>query len=485
MSRLVVIVVLAGAAVLAFDPLVWLIRSWHAPGYDGSGGFVFAAVLGLFLWSVSSRGSGHQPARLSVMLLVCSALIRLAAQLLAINVIGALTLAVDVFALGTVFGLSQRARPVAPFWLAVLFCFCLPLEAVVQRIAGFALQQVSAAGACGLLAVLRDDVACAGIRILIAGKDVLVDVPCSGSRVLMMTLMAFAALAALRQPDWPRATAGGVAALAAALFFNTVRIAVLAVGIVEDLPVMAAPWHELIGVVSIAGATLVMLVWASRIPAGRFAAGESGPGSLSGGSWLRQATTRLAGTPRLALPAAAAFMFAAVVIVSLEPEPVDVSGPVAVPGLPHYVAGFAARPVPLSTVEQDYFIRFGGAARRANYGPFGLLLVRTGSPLRHLHAPDVCLEGAGHAVEYLGTDFSGIPSAVYRSRDPTGQLWRVQVSFVSSTGQIASSVSEAVWHWLLDPDTVWTMVERISPWHLPAPRQEQWEAGVARAFNLS
>jgi exosortase/archaeosortase family protein len=486
-----------GAGILAFDPLLWLVRSWYAPGYDGSGGFVFLGVAGLFAWSASSRLAGvrRSTVGLGLTLLVISAAVRLIAQLTAINIVGALTLAVDVYAIATLCGLSQRMRSIAPLWLAVLFCFCLPVEAVLQRVVGFVLQQVSAAGACGLLTMLVDEVSCAGIRILIAGKDVLVDVPCSGSRVLMIALMAFATMAALRRPDWKNAILGAVTAVAAAWFFNTLRIAGLALGIGFDLPVMAAPWHELIGLASIVGAVLIVFDWAGEVPV---------RGALERSLWerspdreyfrdnceappirgLETAPTGVA-TKRLRLPAALIFAVAAILIVSLEPQPLDVSAPVALPTLPHYVAGFVGKTAPISAVEQAYFTRFGGVAARASYGPYGLLLVRTGSPLRHLHAPDVCLEGAGHDVVYLGADYTGVPSAVYRSQDPDGGLWRVQVSFVSSTGHIATSVSEAVWHWAREPTAVWTMVERISPWQTDSPRHLEWEAGVARAFNLT
>ena len=499
-----VVAIVAGAAILAFDPLLWLVRSWYAPGYDGSGGLVFLGVAGLFAWSASSRSAGGRqpPGHLGLTLLVASAAVRLVAQLTAINIVGALTLAVDVYALATLAGLKDRVRPVAPFWLAVLFCFCLPVEAVLQRVVGFALQQVSAAGACALLTMLVDGVSCEGIRILIAGRDVLVDVPCSGSRVLMIVLIAFSVMAALRGPDWKQAALGALAALTAAWFFNTLRIAGLALGIAADLPVMTAPWHELIGLVSIVGAVLVVLDWSGRLPLERSATANRDYTprflvkavfnrdifrgiAIENGSHKRENEFATPFANRLSLSAALTFALTAMLIVSLEPQPIDVSQPVELPALPYYVGGFAARDAPLSEVEQDYFTRFGGAAKRASYGPFGLLLVRTGSPLRHLHAPDVCLAGAGHDVAYLGADYSGVPSAVYRSRDPGGGVWRVQVSFVSSTGHIATSVSEAVWHWLREPDAIWTMVQRISPWQTDGSGQLEWEAGVARAFNLA
>ena len=82
-------------------------------------------------------------------------------------------------------GLPQRHRAVAPFWLAVVFAFSLPIEPMVQRVFGFIFQHWSAAMACQALSLMASEVTCDGIRIVRGELDLLVDVPCSGASLLV------------------------------------------------------------------------------------------------------------------------------------------------------------------------------------------------------------------------------------------------------------------------------------------------------------
>jgi hypothetical protein len=40
----------------------------------------------------------------------------------------------------------------------------------------------------------------------------------------------------------------------------------------------------------------------------------------------------------------------------------------------------------------------------------------------------------------------------------------VEASFVSDEGHWATTISEAVWGWLQQPDVAWNSIQRISPW---------------------
>jgi exosortase/archaeosortase family protein len=200
-------------------------------------------------------------------LLFASSAVRLLGQVLGVNIFSALTLVVDVYALGRLLRLPQRHRPIAPFWLAVLFAFSLPFERVLQHTAGFGLQQLSAAGACAVLQLGWDKVRCEGVRIGIAGKDVLIDLPCSGARGLLLVLALFAALAALSLPKRYDAAAGFLLALMSAWMGNVLRIVTLAIGIADPdllggIAVMEAPWHELIGLMALVLSSLPLLIWA-------------------------------------------------------------------------------------------------------------------------------------------------------------------------------------------------------------------------------
>ena len=183
------------AVILAVDPVLWLVRTWSDPSYNSSGLIVFCVCVGLFLWSVTSERKAHTVnLRLPFLLLSVSALTRMIGQVLAVNVIGAMTLVLDVYALGHLAAVRFRERPLSPGWLAICFAFSLPLERIIQRTIGYALQSVSADGACLLLGSIFDNVRCNGVRILIDNQDVLVDLPCSGARALLLLLLFYAPL---------------------------------------------------------------------------------------------------------------------------------------------------------------------------------------------------------------------------------------------------------------------------------------------------
>lgn len=469
----------AGLAILALDPVLWLVRTWRDPSYDSQGFLVFLVAAGLFAWSVTSKRAGHDALgrRRAVMLLVATAAIRLAGQILAVNTIGAIALAVDVYAIGLLFGLHRRARAVSPGWLAVCFAFSLPLERIVQRGIGYGLQSLSADGACRLLGTLFDNVACEGIRIVIAARDVLVDLPCSGARSALLLLLLFCAAAAVTRPGLFRALAGLAVTLAAALVANILRISILAVGIarpdlLSGIDVMAQPWHDIVGLTALLAGGAPVIFWASRTHRR-----SPTPDSIE----------QSAAQPPMLLPAllpAAGFVVLALIIVNLPHRPVDVVRRDISIDLPERLAGFRAQPIALSGQEKTYFVQFGGAAAKAAYGPNSLLVVRTSAPLRHLHTPDDCLRGLGFQVEYLGVRYSPAPTAIYRATAPDGTAWRVDVSFVSDEGRVTSNVAEAVWRWMQSPGSVWSAVQRITPMQLPEADRAAWDRAVFAGLDL-
>lgn len=470
----------AGVILLAIHPVVWLVRTWFEPAYGSYGLLVFALVLALFLWSVTSPC--HRPRvsrRRAALLFAVTAAVRLTGQVLAVNVVGAVALVLDVYALGLLCGLGQRRRALSPGWLALLFAFALPLERIAQRTVGYGLQQVSAAAACGALRLAPDPVQCEGVRILLAGQDVLVDLPCSGAQGLLLLLMLFAALAALARPTALGASMGLGLTLVSAVAANVARITALALGLaypeaLGGIAVMAAPWHELIGLLALVLGATPVLLWARSAYAGETA------DACASAIVARPRPYRQGARYGLGL----AFLFAAAVIVSLPSRPIDVARASAAPTLPASIAGLSAMPSALTALERRYFSRYGGGAVRAQYGPYGLLVVRTSAPLRHLHAPDECLAGAGHRVRYVGMTRTRVPTAVYESVDPHGRRWRVSVTYVSERSQVATSVAEAVWRWLREPGTAWTMVQRIVPWEAPVSAVDDWEAAALRALDL-
>ncbi len=478
----------AGLLILATQPVLWLVATWTDPSYDSPGAWVFACALGLFLWSVTSRNRDECPPKkpLAICLLLATALLRLAGQLLAINLVGALALVVDVYALGLMFNLHRRERAVSSGWLAVVFVFALPVTNLLQRTLGYVLQQASAVGAAFLLGIFYR-VEREGIRILLDGHNILVDLPCSGTQAATFMLLFFAVLMALKRPGRLEAGLGVLHALLLAYLANTVRITILCVGVafpnvLGGIDVMAQPWHDLIGLgcLLLLGFIPLMRRAASMPSASTHPKADEAPAVSAirlpsiPESWRRQARMLLG----------SAFVAATLIIVTLPHQPLDTSRSLGPLFLPAYIQSFPGRAVPLQPREAAYFTRFGGRAAKMQYGPHALMVVQTTAPLRHLHAPSDCLRGAGFQVNYRGQEQAVIPSAVYEAIAPDGARWRIAVTFVSSDGQYATSVSEAVWYWMQKPGGTWSTVQRITPQALPMGEAHAWDRSVAAALDL-
>ncbi len=498
-QHLAVMMVFAAAAiVLGYEPVKWLLNTWLEPSYDSKGFYIFLAVAGLFVWSVTSAKTLPKNARqqrTAFALLGVTALVRLLGQVLAINTIGALALVLDVYALGLLFGLGSRVRKLSPGWLAIAFAFSLPLERIAQRTIGYALQSISADGACLILGGLFDQLKCYGVRIVLDGIDVLVDLPCSGARSILLLLLCFALVSSLVRPTVKQMLIGALLTLTAGLLANMVRIAVLAIGIARPLSffgidVMAQPWHDIIGLIALALGMLPLLIWANGVTRNRPATSIDErcryfiPDRLRrDGWWLEQKPApkmrAIRGLPALA------FLMMALVIVNLPRKAIDVARRSINIELPMQLAGMNAHPVPLLAKEKAYFLKYGGSAQKASYGPHQLLVVRTSAPLRHLHAPDECLRGLGMSVQYLGVRHSPVPSAIYRATTQQGQAYLINVSFVSDDGFITTNVSEAVWRWMQNPRSTWTAIQRITPAQINDGSRQLFDAAVIAAFDLA
>jgi exosortase/archaeosortase family protein len=476
---------LAGTMVLAYEPLIWLTGTWYSAGYEGVGWIACLLVLGLGLWSGSSPITTQAPdVGRTYGLLLGTAVIRLLSQLLDVNVIGALLLAVDVYALATLCHLPLRQRAVSAFWLAGLFCFSLPIEPIVQRLLGYGMQQLSADFACTLLSPFYDDLVCSGVRLQIAGRDVMVDLPCSGAQLLSTALLVTCLINSLVRPAFRWGAASVVVSLSSALLFNAVRVALLAAGIAHQeilgFSVMAPLPHALLGVFVVALTSGVVVAFARLCP-------------VTGHPCTRQSRfTRLL-TRRPAV-FALLFLVFALSIGAIQPQPVDKSPSLPPPEMPRVAAGFLRNNAPLSTLENNYFTRYGGSAARASYGPFGLLLVSTASPLRHLHDPTICLRAMGYDVQLQGVDHAQ-GATVYRavandlqSSDAVRkrQSYIVNVTYRSASGQQALSIAEVIWYWARNPRETWTMVQRIVPEDaaITADQVAEFEAVISRSMSL-
>ena len=470
------------ALALAIEPILWLVRTWGDPSYDSSGFIVFCVCAGIFLWSITSdRVNPKVNLRLPLFLLTISSLTRLVGQILAINVIGAITLVLDVYAIGHLAAVGFRKRPISSGWLAICFAFSLPLERIIQRTIGYGLQSVSADGACLFLGNIFDNVHCNGIRILINHQDVLVDLPCSGARALILILLFYSACMSICRPGLAKGIAGFGITLLSGILVNVLRITFLATGIAYpnyfmEIDVMQAPWHDLSGLLFLAIGCLPVIYWALLV---------YHPNPLQGISNEKKERRVVNQSVQInPLFPALGFLVLAFLIINLPRNPIDVAKPNIKINLPLWIHGNIATPVPLLPKEKTYFMKYGGAAAKAIYGEHGLLIVKTSAPLRHLHSPEACLRGLGFKVQYKGVSHKILPTAIYKATAPDGTSFRVAVSFVSNQGHVVSNVSEAVWKWMQQPGGTWSAIQRISPWNLEEVESNQWDHAVKAAMDI-
>ncbi|MEM7499366.1 MAG: exosortase T [Pseudomonadota bacterium] len=488
-GRAAAILLVIAASVAAAEPLVWLVTTWTDPSYGSDGWAVALAVAVLAGRSaLSPRRAGLAPRHGRALALVAATLaLRIAGEVMAIGVLGGLALALDVLALGLAAGLHERERAVSPFWLSTAFLFALPLERILQRILGYPMQSVSAEGACGLLALLPESfagpLACEGLAITLGSARVLVDLPCSGARGVLLQGLLFALLCAHHRPGVRSVAVGGALALVAALLANSLRIAVIAVGEASGLPLLDEPLHGLTGLGAILLAALPVFVWASALGHQQVlrrgtAKGLAVPGRPHGHDLARRQPGRRG------LAAAALLCLVAGGLSFLPSRPLD-AGASSNIALPSRLAGHVAADWGLSAREAAYYERFGGGAASAQYGPMALTVVESSAPLRHLHAPEECLAGLGFEVRLLSTEREGLATAHYRATSPDGQVWHVAASFVAEDGTSVPGIGEAAWAWLTGTPQRWRMIRRITPWGLSAGERAGLEAAARAALDLA
>jgi hypothetical protein len=275
------------------------------------------------------------------------------------------------------------------------------------------------------------------------------------------------------------------------------RISALAVGIafpesIGGIDVMEQPWHDLVGLAALAVGSVPIVWWARRQLSRRAhpsSYSSPGPTDSSPGPTLHPSDDSehepVSFSRRHKIIGALCLCTVGAALFFAPPMPVDVATSTDAIALPDRLGANFRHDLPLTDLEREYFGTYGGATAKAQYGPMVLLVVRTSSPLRHMHAPDECLAGAGHDVETVGMRGRVFPGATYRTTDPRNRNWLVRVSYVSEHGERAGSVTEVVWKWLQSPTTTWTAIERIYPADLDPARRAAFEASVMRAFELS
>ena len=463
------VLLIVGTLALAADPAAWLLRSWTDPGYGSYGWAVFALSLALFARSWSSPLMETVPIpRSPFLLLIGTAAIRGVGQVLDIDTISALALGVDVYALARLARLDRRAWAVSPVGLAALFLCSLPIQRLIERSIGQGLQDLSASGACFVLGLFTDDISCQGVRIVLSGKAVMVDLPCAGIGGLTLMGTALILIATVVRPGLRTMILAAAVALIATLAANILRVTILSAGAAyAPFDILAEPFHSAIGLVTLALAALPSIAIMTRPATG------APPPKHRAAPKRRRA---------LSLPLAIFFVAATIVVLALPSRPLDASATQLTVALPTQIDGYRLLDQPLSGVEKAYFATYGGGAAKGLYGPLGLLVSRTASPLRHLHDPRDCLRGLGYTVTFVGT--AATPASIYRLVGPDGRNWTARVTYTADDGTTVPTVSAAIWHWFANPDTTWTMIQRITPAALPEHERARLDANLLAALDL-
>ena len=316
-----------------------------------------------------------------------------------------------------------------------------------------------------MLSLFSDSVTCTGVQIALGGTPVMVDLPCAGIGGLTLLATALIFAATILRPTPHRIALAALTALATTLCANIARVSLLSWGAAHaPFDILAEPFHSATGLVTLGLAALAPLA------------------ILSGGTIHRR---NAALTPRpISLPLATAFAATAMLVLSLPSHPLD-AAPTPLPvSLPAQINGHAAAHQPLSPQERRYFSTYGGGAAKAGYGPMGLLVSRTASPLRHLHDAQDCLRGLGYDVTFLGTSTAPAPAAIFALTAPDGSRWTAHITYIASDGTTVPTVSAAVWHWFSNPGTTWTAVQRFTPANLSEPARKSLDLAVLAALDI-
>jgi exosortase/archaeosortase family protein len=466
-SRWALALAAPGLLALAWDPARWLWRTWQDPAYASDGAWIALVTAGLLCasWWSGPAPAGGRARRWAWGLLGLTAVLRVVGRVLAVNTIGALALVVDVAAVAMLLGVSRRRFALHPAVLAAFFALSLPFEHLAKRLLGHPLQLLAAMASEVVLSPFFGGLEREGVFLLHPSIELAVDLPCSGARgIVLFTSIALGLWTCHRLSLFGIAKLT-IAVLGGALFANVARIAALFVGSAFALPVIAEPWHSALGVAALALGALPMLGVFRAAPLRRSTAYLQRLSSVAAHPWREPSHH----SP-FRWPAALAITAVGLAVASVPHSPLDVAPADHRLRLPTTLGPFDGREIPLAPNEKRFFTQWGGGAEKRRYDDGSgvahtALLVRTRSPLRHLHGPDLCLVGAGHTVQRIGVIPGAVPSILYRSVAPDGTAWRVEASFTSDGGERASSVSEVVWRWLARPDATWNLVERISPWN--------------------
>ena len=389
----------------AFATALWPHWRWAAArladGSDDPLGLAALAMLLLCMARMAPRLRREPaPTWLAIAVLLTSAATVLG--LFAPALLAALVAALAVAAALAAF--APPGTPVLP--LAGLAALALPVVSSLQFYAGFPLRVVTAEASTWLLGAAGFVASREGSAMLVDGRLVIVDAPCSGVQMVWMAWFCACSVACWRGlPD--RAFAKRLAFVGAVVLVgNVVRNSVL-VGL-ESRGAAASAWqHEAIGLVVLAFvcATVTWLVGRAALPARpkQTIVFEARSVALRGS--LRAALVAL-----LAVCALAPLAWSRLAFAVVSPEP-------AASEWPREWKGRRLRPLALDAVEARFASHFPGRIERLTDDESVLVWREVRAPTRMLHPAADCYRGLGYRIADARLE-----------RDAEARLWRCFVA---------------------------------------------------------
>lgn len=389
----------------AFATALWPHWRWAAARLaDGSDDPLGLAALAMLLLCIARMAPRlrREPAptwlALAVLLTSAATVLGLFAPALLAALVAALAFAAVLAAF------APPGTPVLP--LAGLAALALPVVSSLQFYAGFPLRVVTAEASTWLLGATGFVASREGSAMLVDGRLVVVDAPCSGVQMVWMAWFCACAVACWRGlPDRVFAKrlafVGGVV-----LAGNVVRNSVL-VGL-EARGAAASPWqHEAIGVVVLAFvcATVTWLIGRAALPPRPMQTIVFDARSVALRGSLRVALVGL-----LAVCAFAPLAWSRHALAATRPEPGATEWPREWKGRP-------LRPLALDAVEARFAAQFPGRIERLTDDESVLVWREVRTPTRMLHPAADCYRGLGYRIAEARLE-----------RDAEARLWRCFVA---------------------------------------------------------
>ncbi|TMQ76129.1 hypothetical protein ACCUM_0068 [Candidatus Accumulibacter phosphatis] len=412
----------AALAIACWPVLVWYVRGSFDGSNDPWGLLALATAIGA-LWRAAPASPPDRPLALPAALLLLYTAATLAALPMSLR---ALLAALALAALGSAWRLGRRLD----FPVALLALLALPLTASLQFYGGYPLRVLAGSLAVALLRLNGLAVELEGAVLLWDGRQIAIDAPCSGLRMLWAGAYLMAAAAALFRFS-PRQTLAA-AALTGSLVIaaNAVRAAALfylETGLLV-LPVWA---HTAAGMSVFVTAGLLIMHGLYRIDRTPTAEPACPP-------------VRGSGDLALTRPAQLLCLLAALAPLA---HGVGRAEPAAVP-FPGWPSSFEGRPLtvlPLTPLEDRLQKDFPGRVGRFTDGQREIILRWVTHASRQLHPSSDCFKASGYGVEALAIKIVGDQ---YWSRFlATRGATRLEVAerIDSLDGQQWSDVS--AWYW--------------------------------------